>query len=131
MATPQEAREIAKDTYIYDSQMVDSDRIQHAYFDDRTNPEYKAGWNQIRSLARAFTSEDKAVQTPNSDTPHSFLGMDLRTESIVPTVSSIEQDRHFSIQLIDAYTFNIDDIGSRVTGNDGGSFLIARPHWEG
>jgi hypothetical protein len=40
-------------------------------------------------------------------------------------------DRYFSIQLIDWYTFNFDYIGSRTTGNDGGSFLIAGPGWTG
>jgi len=36
-----------------------------------------------------------------------------------------------SIQLVDAYTFNFDYIGSRTTGNGGGSFLIAGPDWKG
>ena len=35
------------------------------------------------------------------------------------------------IQFIDAYTFNFAYIGSRATGNGGGSFLIAGPSWKG
>jgi hypothetical protein len=31
----------------------------------------------------------------------------------------------------DAYTFTFAYIGSRATGNDGGSFLLAGPHWKG
>ena len=57
--------------------------------------------------------------------------MDLRAEPIVLTVPVIEKDRYFSIQLIDAYTFNFAYIGSRATGNEGGSFLIAGPNWKG
>jgi hypothetical protein len=129
--TPAEARAIAKEAYIYGFPMVDSYRIQHAYFVDKNNPEYKAPWNQLRNFSRVFTPEDKAVQTPNSDTPYSFLGMDLRAEPIVLTVPQIEKKRYFSIQLIDAYTFNFNYIGSRATGNDGGSFLIAGPNWKG
>lgn len=98
---------------------------------DTKSPEYKAPWNQLRNFSRVFTPEDKAVQTPNSDTPYSFLGMDLRAEPIVLTVPAIEKERYFSIQLIDAYTFNFDYIGSRTTGNDGGNFLIAGPGWKG
>ncbi len=128
---PAEARAIAKEAYIYGFPLVDSYRIQHAYFVDRENPEYKAPWNQLRNFSRVFTPEDKAVQTPNSDTPYSFLGMDLRAEPIVLTLPVIEKERYFSIQLIDAYTFNFDYIGSRATGNDGGSFLIAGPRWNG
>jgi hypothetical protein len=111
--------------------MVDSYRIQHAYFVDSKNPEYKAPWNQIRNIPRVFTPEDRAVQTPNSDTPYSMAGLDLRAEPIVLTVPAIEKDRYFSIQLIDLYTHNFDYIGSRATGNDGGSFLIAGPRWKG
>jgi hypothetical protein len=129
--SPAEARAIAKNAYIYGFPMVDSYRIQHAYFVDRQNPEFKAPWNQIRNIPRVFTPDDKAVQTPNSDTPYSMLGMDLRAEPLVLTVPPIEKKRYFSIQLIDLYTFNFNYIGSRATGNDGGSFLIAGPGWKG
>ena len=129
--TPTEARAIAKDAYVYGYPMVDSYRIQHAYFVNRESPEFKAPWNKIRNIPRVFTPEDKAVQTPNSDTPYSMLGMDLRSEPIVLTVPPIEKERYFSVQLIDLYTFNFDYIGSRATGNGGGNFLIAGPGWKG
>lgn len=127
----EDARAIAKEAYIYGSPMVDSYRIMHAYFVDRNNPEYKSGWNQIRNFSRVFTPEDKAVQTPNSDTPYSFLGLDLRAEPVVITVPPIEKERYFSLQFIDLYTFNFAYIGSRATGNEGGNFLIAGPGWKG
>jgi hypothetical protein len=126
-----EARAVAKEAYIYGSPMVDSYRIQHAYFVDRNNPEFKAPWNQICNMPRVFTPDDKTVQTPNSDTPYSMLGMDLRAEPLVLTVPEVEKDRYYSIQLIDLYTFNFNYIGSRATGNDAGSFLIAGPDWVG
>jgi hypothetical protein len=128
---PEEIRAIAKEAYVYGFPVVDSYRIQYAYFMDRDNPEFKAPWNQIRNIPRVFTPEDKAVQTPNSDTPYSMLGMDLRAEPVVITVPVIEQSRYFSVQLIDLYTFNFDYIGSRATGSDGGSFLVAGPDWKG
>ncbi len=131
VVTPTEARAIAKEAYIYGYPMVDSYRIQHAYFVDSWNPEYKASWNKIKNIPRVFTPNDKAVQTPNSDTPYSMLGLDLRAEPIVLTVPLIEKDRYYSIQLIDAYTFNFAYIGSRATGNEAGSFLIAGPDWKG
>ena len=130
-ATPEEARAIAKDAYIYGFPMVDNYRIQYAYFVDTKNPEYKAPWNHIANIPRVYTPTDTAIQTPNSDTPYSMVGMDLRAEPVVLTVPPIEKDRYFSIQLIDAYTFNFAYIGSRATGNDGGSFVIAGPGWKG
>ena len=95
------------------------------------SPEYKAPWNHLVNTPRVYTPADTAIQTPNSDTPYSLVGMDLRAEPMVLTVPPIEKDRYFSIQLIDAYTFNFAYIGSRATGNDGGGFVIAGPNWKG
>lgn len=129
--SPADVRAISKEAYIYGFPMVDSYRIQHAYFIDPASPEYKGPWNQIVNFARVFTPQDKAVQTPNSDTPYSFLGLDLRAEPMVLTVPEIDANRYYSIQLIDLYTFNFDYIGSRATGNEAGSFLVAGPAWKG
>jgi hypothetical protein len=111
--------------------MVDAYRIQYAYFVNTKDPDYKAPWNQLYNVARVFTAADTAMQTPNSDTPYSTLGLDLRTEPYVLTIPPIEKDRYFSVQLIDLYTFNFDYIGSRATGNEGGNYLIAGPGWKG
>jgi hypothetical protein len=46
---------------------VDSYRIQYSYFVDRSSPEFKASWNTIVNNAPVYTSDDKAIQTPNSD----------------------------------------------------------------
>src|SRR5215471_6285477 len=129
--SPAGARAIAKEAYIFGFPMVEGYRIQYAYFVDRNNPEFKAPWNQIRNVPRVFTPDDKVVQIPNSDTLYSTLGLDLRAEPMVITVPPIEKSRYFSVQLIDLYTFNFGYIGSRTTGNDGGSFLVAGPGWKG
>jgi hypothetical protein len=128
---PAEARAIAKEATVYGFPLVDSYRIQHAYFVDRADPEYKGAWNQVHSTPRVYTPADKAVQTPNSDTPYSAIGLDLRAEPIVLTVPAVEKGRYFSVQLIDLYTHNFAYLGSRTTGNGGGSFLIAGPEWQG
>lgn len=129
--TPEEARTIAREAYTYANPVVDSYRILHSYFVDASSPDYKAGWNEIKNIPRVYTHEDRAVQTPNSDTPYSWLALDLRTEPIVLTVPEMEEDRYFSIELFDLYSHAVDYIGSRATGNDGGQFLIAGPGWKG
>lgn len=126
-----ELRAIAKQGYIYGYPMVDGYRVQHAYFENQAHPEYKGPWNQVHNIPRVYTAEDRAIVSPNSDTPYSLVGMDLRGEPLVLTVPPIDGDRYFSIQLIDAYTHNFDYIGSRATGNQGGSYLIAGPAWAG
>ena len=69
--TAEEARSIAKEAYIYGFPIVDNMRIQYAYFVDKGHPEYKGPRNQIFNIPRVYGPEDKAIQTPNSDTPYS------------------------------------------------------------
>ena len=129
--TPEQARAISREAYIYGFPMVDSYRVQYSYFADRNNPEYKGDWNQIHNTARVATPADTALQTPNSDTPYSFLGADLRAEPLVLTVPPIDNDRFYSLQFIDGYTYNFDYVGTRTTGNGGGNYLLAGPSWTG
>lgn len=130
--TPDEARAIAKEAYIYGYPLVDGYRILYSYFVDRSSPEYKAGWNEkVFNNARVFTPDDRAMQTPNSDTPYSQLGLDLRSEPIVLSVPAVDKDRYYSVEVNDLYTFIAGYIGTRTTGNDAGNFLIAGPDWKG
>lgn len=129
--TPDEARQIAKEAYTYANPMVDHYRGLYNYFIDTNNSDYKGPWNTVINMARVYTHEDRTIQTANSDTPYSFVALDLRSEPIVLTVPKMEENRYFSIQLIDMYTHNFDFIGTRTVGNNGGSFLIAGPGWDG
>ncbi len=127
--TGAQVRELAKEAYIYGFPMVDSCRIEHAYFVDEQDSEYKGPWNHIHSTARVYTPADTAIQTPNSDTPYSMLGADLRAEPLVLTIPPIEPGRYYSVQFIDGYTYDFDYLGSRATGNGGGTYLLAGPRW--
>ena len=41
------------------------------------------------------------------------------------------QDRYYSLQFVDGYTYNFAYVGSRTTGNGGGKYLLAGPNWKG
>ena len=69
--------------------------------------------------------------TPNSDTPYSFLFLDLRAEPVVLCVPEIAKDRYYSVMLTSQYTFNFGYIGSRATGNGAGCYAVAGPGWKG
>lgn len=126
-----EARAIAHEAYVYGFPLVDSYRVQHSYFVDSQGKEYKGDWNIVHNVARVYTPEDKAFQTPNSDTPYSFLGADLRREPLVITVPAVDPKRYYSLQLVDQYTYNFAYIGCRSTGSEAGKFLLVGPGWEG
>jgi len=129
--TPAEARAIAREAAIYGFPVVDNYRINYEYFFSPYNPNYKGPQNTIINTPRVYTPADTTIQTPNSDTPYSFVGADLRAEPLVLSVPEIEKERYYSLQFIDAYTFNFAYAGSRTTGNGAGNFLLAGPNWKG
>ena len=89
---PDEARAIAKEAYIYGYPLVESYRILHSYFVDRSSPEYKAAWNEkVANNARLLTPADVAMGSPNADTPYSHLGLDLRAEPMVLSVPAVAE----------------------------------------
>lgn len=128
-ATQTEA--IAKEAYIYGFPMVDYYRIMFAYYLDPKSPVYKAPLNTLFNTSNVYTPADTIVQTPNSDTPYSYVAFDFRAEPLVLTIPAIEKNRYYSVQFVDQYTYNIAYVGSRTTGNGGGKFLIAGPSWNG
>lgn len=130
-ADESDTAQIAEEAFIYGFPMVMNYAIFYEYFVDKTSPDYKAPPNQLFNTARVYTPKDTAVVTPNSDTPYSFVAMDLRAEPLVICNPKIDTDRYFSVQLVDWYTFNFGYIGSRTTGNDAACFMVAGPGWTG
>jgi hypothetical protein len=129
--SPAEVRAIAKKAYIYGFPTVDMYLTMYAFSIAKGNPQYKGPFNEPLSFARVFTPDDSAFVTPNSDTPYTFLGLDLRAEPIVITIPPVEKNRYWVFQMMDLYTYNFDYLGTRTTSNDGGTFLIAGPRWKG
>ena len=80
-----------------------------------SSPEFKAPWNTLFNNARVYTPDDQAIQTPNSDTPYSYLGNHEPDKKTFPEVS----------------TFNFAYVGSRAMGNEAANFLLAGPKWKG
>jgi hypothetical protein len=129
--TPTDARAIAKEAFIYGFPMAANYLTMYKQAIDKSSPDYRGAFNAVTSSKSVATPEDKFVVTPNSDTPYSYLWMDLRAEPIVVTVPKIEPNRYYTGQLVDLYTYNFAYLGTRSYGNDGGTFLVAGPGWNG
>ena len=126
-----EAREIAKQAYLYGFPMVEAYKTLYAQAVETDGPNYRAPFNTIGNAAQVFTPKDTAIVTPNSDTPYSMMWMDLRAEPLVLTLPEIDPKRFYHVQLIDLYTQNFAYLGKRATGSKGGNFLVAGPSWKG
>jgi hypothetical protein len=71
------------------------------------------------------------VVRPNSDTLYCITQFDLKKEPIVVVVPPIPADRYYTFQFLDAYTNVFAYVGTRATGSNGGTYLIAGPDWQG
>ena len=125
------ASAIADEAYVYLYPMVRNYQTIYQFAVNTKDPQYKAPFNQIRNIAKPTTYLDTAIQTVNSDTPYSLLMLDLRTEPIVVSMPKIDPERYYSLQIVDLYTHNVDYLGTRKDGNDGGDFLLVGPDWNG
>src|SRR5476649_2512336 len=112
-ATPAEARAIAKEAYLYGYPVVAMYKTLYTQAVDKGGPNFKAPFNKIGNTTKVFSPADTAFVTPNSDTPYSFVWMDLRTEPVVLTLPPIAENRYYSVQLIDLYTQNFAYLGTR------------------
>lgn len=126
-----EVRAIAEEGFIYGLPIVMNYAVMYAYAVDKDSGQFKAPFNQIKNEARVFTYKDTAIVTANSDTPYSFLWMDLRAEPMVISVPAVEKGRYYAVQLEDGNTFNYGYIGTRATGNEAGDYMVVGPNWKG
>ena len=129
--TPAEAKEIAKEAYVYGFPLVVNYKTMYLYVIDENSPEFKAPFNELACIARLFTPEDKAVVTPNSDTPYCMFWVDIRNEPCVFSFPEMEPERFYHFQLIDVYTHNYAYMGTLTTGNTAGKYMITGPNWKG
>jgi hypothetical protein len=87
--------------------------------------------NNIHFARELVNASFKDVVAPNADTLYGQLWANLTVEPIVLQVPAIEGDRYYSFEFLDAYTNDYIYVGSRATGFEGGTYLIAGPNWQG
>jgi hypothetical protein len=129
--SPDEARAIAKEAYIYSYAMTESYQTWRTQAVDRNANGYVGGFNVFRHYSEPFTPDNKDIVTPNNDTPYSWAWLDLRAEPMVVTVPAVPKDRYYVMQWIDLFTHNFAYIGVRATGFGPGSYMFVGPKWKG
>ena len=125
------AKDIAEAGFIYGLPIVMNYAVMYEYSVDRNSGQFKAPFNQIKNEPDVFTYKDTAIPTPNSDTPYSFVWMDLRAEPIILSVPAIDPKRYYSVMLCDGNTYNYGYIGTRATGSEAGDYMVVGPGWKG
>ena len=131
MLTPEQAKEIAKEAYIFGFPMVVNYKTVWNYTLNKESDQFKSDFNVKSCDSKVWTPEDKAVVSPNSDTPYCIFWADISQEPTVLSVPAIDPQRYYSFQLIDLYTHNFGYVGSLTTGSEAGHYMIAPQGWKG
>lgn len=137
--TPQGEEEISTDellsilgeTYLYGYPMVLMDLTQKVSTNIETpHPERPiAPVNQLGHFRRFPDHTLTAIVKPNVDTYYSIAWLDLEEEPQV--LSMPATDRYYLLPMLDAYSNVFASPGTRTTGMDAQTFLIAGPDWKG
>lgn len=100
-AAVEEAQAIAREAYIHGFPMVMNFKTIHNDVIDQEGPGYKGRFNPLTCETRLNTPADKAIVSPNADTPYCMFWIDLRAEPVVLSVPEMEVERFHHFQLID------------------------------
>ncbi len=128
--TPDEAKKIAKEAYIFNYPLVMYYRTMYLQAIDTQSPSYSGGFGQWLHLGTS-TPKDTDIVSPNNDSPYSYSWVDTRAEPWVLTMPKIEAKRFYTSQWDDLWGFVIGNAGSVDDGNDGVNVLLASPTWKG
>jgi hypothetical protein len=127
--SPEVAREIAQEAYVWGYPLVLMGLTRRV----QTNTEASNGrtgrapLNQFGHMAAFPPATFRAVVRPNFDTLYSIAWLDLTEDALVMTLP--QTDRYHVFQVMDAWTEVFAAPGTRMTGSDGGTYLIVGPAW--
>ena len=129
--TDDERSAIAREAYIYAYPML----AGYAHFHVQT---LQPGSTMYQGLNRLHHFRQlggprflNSIPWINNDTPYGAGWLDLRSEPFVLRLPRFPRHRFHNVQLIDLFTHNFAFYGSRLSGNDATTILIAGPDWHG
>jgi hypothetical protein len=132
LTTSNKSEDIATLAYIWGFPLVTMKR----QFDFMTSPNVPPGPGRgpanANNCARELTNASFTdVVSPNTDTLYCQTQFDLKKQPVVLVVPPIAADRYYTFQFLDAYTNDYAYLGTRTTGTNGGTYLVAGPDWNG
>ena len=132
MSMSEDPVDIATYLYVWGYPLITNLRT----IDESTDPthyndsEANGPWNEFHYRTKLADANFTQFVTPNVDTLYSNVYYDLEKEPLVIHVPD-GIDRYFVLQFIDAYTNNFHYLGTRATGDKGGTYLLTGPDWKG
>ena len=128
--TPDEARAIGVDAYIYGYPLVTMEMTRRVM----TNVEKPVGTRApMGQLIRMRTYPDASfrdVTAPNADTLYTTAWFDVSKEPWVLSVPAMGE-RYFLLPMLDGWTEVFQVPGTRTTGDKAKTWAITGPNWKG
>jgi hypothetical protein len=126
----QEAYAIGVEAYTYAYPLVLMELTRQVATSTADPGQMRAPVNQFSHRKSFPDAKFSDVVRPNADTLYSSLWYDVGTEPLVLQLPDTA-DRYHVIPLMDMWTDVFASLGTRTTGNSGGSFAIVGPDWNG
>jgi hypothetical protein len=129
--SPDQARDIAVDAYVYFYPLVSMDVTRKQSTNIEAGKEVAKGpTNTFVSVPAYPTADLKVVVRVNFDTLYSVAWLDLTNEPLV--VSAPDTDgRFYLLPMLDMWTDVFASPGWRTTGTKASNFLVTAPGWTG
>ena len=127
--SPQQA---ALDAYAYGIPLMEFNRVAAAQT-SVTMPDAigDAPLNQFGHARILADPRERVIVQPNNDTLYSLAHLDLSRTALVLHVPPIAHHRYFAFEFLNPYTNVFAYVGTRTTGERGGTFLITGPGFHG
>lgn len=125
-----EAYAIGLEAYTYAYPLVLMETTRRVSTNAGVDGKMRAPTNQFAHMKRYPDATFKDVVRPNADTLYSTLWFDVGKEPLVLTLPNTA-GRYHVVPIMDMWTDVFATLGTRTTGNDGGTVALVGPHWQG
>src|SRR3977135_3072595 len=128
--SPAEASAIAEDVYIYGYPLVTLEMTRRVTTNTAAPVGMRAPMGQFAHARKDPPITYRDVPGANADTLYSLAWLDLAKEPYVLSIPDAE-GRYFMVPMLDGWTDVFQAPGTRTTGENAGTYVIAGPNWKG
>ncbi|SKB58101.1 DUF1254 domain-containing protein [Sphingopyxis flava] len=128
-ATEEEAYAIGLEAYIYAYPMVLME-VTRRVSTHASEGRLRAPMNQFAHMKTYPDASFKEVVRPNADTLYSTLWFDVGKEPLILTLPDTAS-RYHVVPIMDMWSEVFAALGTRTTGNGGGTAALVGPRWAG
>jgi hypothetical protein len=128
--TPDEARQIAIDAYIYGYPLVTMEYTRRITTNVKEPGTTRAPMGQFRRARRYPNASYRDTTAPNADTLYMTAWLDVSKKPWVLSLPDMK-GRYYLFPMLDAWTDVFQDPGKRTTGTGPQKYVITGPGWSG